>query len=100
MCIRDSLNVGEHLLGKIFGGVEVAVLEQPAAHDREDDLDLVEPARMVGGELKAPARMGPEPRLDVGTLVSGEVVHDRDDLLTLSRRDRLIDLLQEADQVK
>lgn len=32
--------------------------------------------------------------------IGREVVHDRDDLAALDRRDRLVDLLQEADQVK
>src|ERR1019366_7361 len=39
-----GLDVGEHLLGEVLGGVEVAVLEQLAAENPEEALDLVEPA--------------------------------------------------------
>src|SRR5450755_1897649 len=43
--------------------------------------------------------MGLQPRLGLLALVRGEVVHDRDDLTARGRRDRVIDLLQEADQI-
>lgn len=36
-----GLDEREHLLGEVLGGVEVAVLEQPAGEDREHALDLV-----------------------------------------------------------
>ena len=40
-CLVARLDVGEHLLGEILGAVEVAVLEQLAAEDPEQALDLV-----------------------------------------------------------
>ena len=36
-----GLDVGEHLLGEVLRAVEVAVLEQLAAEDPEQALDLV-----------------------------------------------------------
>jgi len=52
-----GLDVREHLLRKVGLAGEDPVLEQPAPEDREEDLDLVEPRRVLGGELKAPPRM-------------------------------------------
>jgi len=57
------LDVGEHLLGKILRGVEMAVLEQLSAENPEQALDLVEPAGVVGGEHEPPVRMRAQPRL-------------------------------------
>src|ERR1019366_7263877 len=69
-----GLDVGEHLLGEVLGGVEVAVLEQLAAENPEEALDLVEPAGVVGGVHEPPVRMGLQPRFGVFALVRGEVV--------------------------
>ena len=54
----------EHLLGEVFFAGEDAVFEQSSVEDREDDLDLVEPGGVGGGELEAPAGVRGEPVLD------------------------------------
>jgi hypothetical protein len=40
-------DVGEHLGGEVVGPCELAVFEQAARQDREEDLDLVELCRFV-----------------------------------------------------
>ena len=82
-----GLDVGEHLLGEVLLAGEAAVLEQPAPEDREEDLDLVQPRGVGRSELKAPARMGLQPVLDLLGASRGEVVADRDDLLALDDGD-------------
>src|SRR5664279_1709680 len=52
-----GLDVSEHLLGEVLWGVEVSMLEQLAAEDPEQALDLVEPAGVVGGVHEPPVRV-------------------------------------------
>jgi hypothetical protein len=49
-----ELNEGEHLLGELLLALERALAKQAAGEDREEDLDLVEPARCTG-ESRAPS---------------------------------------------
>ncbi len=75
-----GLDEREHLLGEVGLAGEDAVLEQSAVEDREEDLDLVEPRGVLGGELEAPPRMVFQPVADFLGAAGGEVVGDRDDL--------------------
>ena len=56
------------------GNVTNAATQQPAPEDREEDLDLFEPRRVLRGELKAPPRMLRQAPLDLGGPACGEVV--------------------------
>ena len=92
------LDEGEHLVGEVGFAGEGASFEQAAGEDREEDLDLVEPGGVGGGELKAPARMGCQPVLDLLGAAGGEVVADRDHLL--AGGDLRLELVEEAEQVE
>ena len=56
-----GLDEGEHLLGEVLLAGEGAAFEQSAGEDGEEDLDLVEPARVLGCEDEPPARMIGQP---------------------------------------
>ena len=75
------LDEGQHLGRQILRAGESAVLEHAAREDREEDLDLVEPAGVLGREDELPARVLEEPVSDLPGLVGGEVVKDGDDAL-------------------
>jgi hypothetical protein len=91
-------DVGEHLGGEVVGPCELAVFEQAARQDREEDLDLVEPRGVLGRKDHLPAWVFVQPGLDVGRLVGGEVVEDRDDLLAVW--DLGFELFEELDEVE
>ena len=93
-----GLDEGEHLLGEVLFRGEDAVLEQSPVEDREEDLDLVEPAGVLGGKDEAPAGMVGEPVAHFRGRPGGEVVADRDHLL--AGRDLALELVEEAEQVE
>lgn len=94
-----GLDEGEQLLGEVFFADERAVAQQAAGEDGEEDLDLVEPGRVLGRELKPPPGVLGQPVLDLLGGASGQVVGDGDDPATVVE-DLVVELVQKADQVK
>src|SRR3990170_4556804 len=76
-----KLHEGEHLVGEVVLACERPVLEEATGEDGEEDLHLVEPACVPGGEDEAPARVLGEPVCYLLGRPGREVVADRDHLL-------------------
>ena len=66
-------------------GREAGALERATSEDAEEASDLVEPGRARRREVEDDARVGYEPILDLGRLVSRRVV-ENDVQLTLAER--------------
>ena len=61
---------------KVIKGREGASSKDSAPKDREPAFDLIEPRRVLGCEMLRPVWVLVEPLLNVGSVVSREVVHD------------------------
>ena len=78
-------------------GVERCAGERFAAQDGKPDLDLIEPGRVSGREVKPDSRMLLEELADRLSFVRGEIVED--DVNLLPRRAQGYDLLQKGDEL-
>src|SRR3989304_812569 len=93
-----KLHEGEHLVGEVVLACERPVLEEATGEDGEEDLHLVEPACVPGGEDEAPARVLGEPVCYLLGRPGREVVADRDHLLPFG--DLALQLVEEADEIE
>src|SRR5262249_61410198 len=93
-----GLDESEHLLGEVLFAWEGAAFEQASGEDREEDLDLVEPARVLWGEDEAPAWMLGQPVAHFLSRPRREVVADRDHFP--AGGDLALELIEEAEQVE
>src|SRR5215210_6732365 len=88
---------GEQLGPEVGLRLEDAAAEEPAGEDREEQLDLVEPGGVGGGEVEGPAGVGREPGLDLRGLVDLEVVEDCVHLL--AGGDLVLEPVEEVDEL-
>src|SRR5215204_7126365 len=63
-------------VGEVIDGVELAMTDESSFHDREPQLDLVEPRSMGRGAVQEHLGMVVEEGLDGGGAMGGEVVDD------------------------
>ena len=92
-----SSDVFHQLAGKVGDGGEYSASDHVAFDLGKPDLDLVEPGRVSGREVKPDSRMLLEELADCLSFVRGEIVED--DVNLLPRRAQGYDLLQKGDEL-